>query len=289
VTLLTEDNKLFLVEELENDIHPTALKKLLELIVSKSKNNQFVLSTHSHIVLKYLGVVPNSKIFFLDWSPSTLKNGQIENVHTTTIREIENSPEARINLLEKLGYDFYDFELYQAYLILEESSAERVIRDFLIPNFVPFLYNRLKTIASKGVDDLKPRVIDFQRLFVFLHTNPIYKDKVWVVADGDKKGEEVIVDLLNIFQSWGKDHFINFSKANFEEYYPEKFKKKIDGLSGLSHDNKRIFKRELLEEVMDWSLNNRNEAIKAFEKSADEVIKLLRKIEKRLNRQSSQD
>jgi hypothetical protein len=68
VTLLTEDNKLFLVEELENDIHPTALKKLLELIVAKAKNNQFVISTHSNIVLKYLGVVTGSKIFYLEWS-----------------------------------------------------------------------------------------------------------------------------------------------------------------------------------------------------------------------------
>ena len=31
VILLTEDRKLFLVEELENDIHPKALKKLLNL------------------------------------------------------------------------------------------------------------------------------------------------------------------------------------------------------------------------------------------------------------------
>jgi len=55
VNTLMEDNKLFLIEELENDIHPEALKAMLQLIIEKSKNNQFIISTHSSLVLKILG------------------------------------------------------------------------------------------------------------------------------------------------------------------------------------------------------------------------------------------
>ncbi len=62
VSLCVAENKLFLIEEPENDIHPRALKKLLELIVKKSANNQFVITTHSNIVTKYLGAQEGSKI-----------------------------------------------------------------------------------------------------------------------------------------------------------------------------------------------------------------------------------
>ena len=65
--LLTEDRKLFLIEEIENDIHPEALKKNLSIIIGKSKFNQFIITTHSNIVLKYLASIPETKIFYTDW------------------------------------------------------------------------------------------------------------------------------------------------------------------------------------------------------------------------------
>src|SRR5205823_4075911 len=55
-------NKVFLIEEPENDIHPTALKQICQLIVEKSKDNQFFISTHSNIVTKYLGSVQDSRV-----------------------------------------------------------------------------------------------------------------------------------------------------------------------------------------------------------------------------------
>jgi hypothetical protein len=209
-------------------------------------------------------------------------SGVRENIHTTTITEVENNPRARIDLLEKLGYDFHDFDLFEAYIILEESSAETVIRDFLIPNLVPSLYNKIKTIAAKGVDDLKPRVIDFHRLFVYLHTNPIYKNKAWVMADGDDVGQKVITDLKATFKSWPDEHFINFSEQNFERYYPHRFSKKARTIEKLNHNQKSSAKKELLDEVMNWSLTNREQAVQEFGVSAKEVVELLRKIARKL-------
>lgn len=51
VDLCMAENKLFLIEEPENDIHPKALKKLLNLIAEKSVNNQFIITTHSTLLL----------------------------------------------------------------------------------------------------------------------------------------------------------------------------------------------------------------------------------------------
>ncbi len=286
VTLLTEDNKLFLIEELENDIHPQALKKLLDLIVSKASKNQFIISTHSHIVLKYLGVVPKSKIFYLEWLPFTTEAGQQINIPTSSVYEIKNDPASRIEILEKLGYEFHDFELYEGYILLEESSAESVIRDFLIPNLFPELYNKLKTISANGVNDLELRVRDFGRLFVFIHTNPMYKNRAWVIADGDTSGKEVIQKLRSTFNRWPSDHFLNFSKNDFEEYYPKKFRKEVNAALKLKGEPKRKAKQELIKKVMTWALKNREEAIQEFNKSAAEVIQVLKQISKSLKKDS---
>lgn len=280
VTLLTEDAKLILVEELENDIHPTALKKLLALIREKSKKNQFVISTHSHIVLKYLGVVPDGRIFFTE----IVNDFRTNPIPTSAVTVMKNDPKTRMEVLEKLGYEFNDFELYEAYLILEESSAERIIRDFLIPNFVPQLYGRLRTIAARGVNDLDLRVSDFNRLFVFIHTSPVYFKKAWVVADGDTAGKECIAGLKEKFTSWPVDHFLNFSKNNFEEFYPARFKEQVDTAFSLTGGKKQLAKGKLVVEVMEWALTNRQEAMKAFESSASEVINVLKRISKGLEK-----
>src|SRR6185436_7952519 len=177
------------------------------------------------------------------------------------------------------GYEFWDFDLYQAYLILEESSAEQIIKDFLIPNFVPELYSKLKTIAARGVDDLEVRVQDFSRLFVFIHTNPIYFKKAWVVADGDVAGLNCIKKIKEKFPTWPQEHFRNFSKENFECYYPKKFQGKVVEIFKISDRKKRgLEKSALLREVILWSFDNREEAIDEFGKSAKEIIDFLKTI-----------
>ena len=163
---------------------------------------------------------------------------------------------------------------------MEESSAELIIRDFLIPNIIPNLYNKIKTIAAKGVNDLESRVNDFNRLFVFIHTNSIYYRKAWVIADGDLAGKECISKLQKQFNKWPKEHFKNFKKKDFEEYYPKRFSKKVKSVLEIEHGKKKQeAKSELLEEVMQWSLKNRDEAISEFKLSAKEVIDLLKKID----------
>lgn len=274
VDLCVSENKLFLIEELENDIHPKALKALLELIAEKSENNQFVISTHSNIVTKYLGSVEGSKIFSVDMK---IKH----RLPTSTIKEVKNTPYKRIKILEDLGYEMYDFELWKAYLILEESSAERIIRDYLIPNFVPNLSNKIKTIAAQGVDDLEPRFHDFLRLFVFIHLSNAYKNKAWVFADGDAPGLRIIQDLKTRFKKWKANHFRNFSKSNFEEYYPEQWQKKAKEALAIT-DKKRKFKAkgELVKEVLGWAITNKADAKKEFKKSASEIIGILKELDK---------
>lgn len=283
--LLTENNKLFLIEELENDIHPNALKKLLDLILEKSKENQFVISTHSNIVLKYLGNEKDSKIFYTNWVKK--EENSIDSVPTSFVEEVNNTPEERIDILYKLGYEFYDFDLYDAYLLLEESSAERIIRDFLIPHFVPELYQKLKTIGAKGVDDLKARAIDFNRLFVFIHTNPVYFKKAWIIADGDDAGRKCIEKIKKDFSLWPEEHFINFSQKAFEYYYPNRFQDKVKDVLSIENTQLKIKnKKDLLLEVMDWASKNPEEAKNEFSTSAKEIITTLNSISASISNKS---
>jgi hypothetical protein len=174
--LCLAENKLFLIEEPENDIHPKALKHLLDLILQKSNSNQFVVSTHSHIVMQYLGSIENSKIHYIN-------RDETKPIPTALYREIGTDPEERRAVLEELGYEMTDFGLWSGWLILEESSAERIINDFLIPQFAPRLKGRLRTIAAHGVDNVPIKFEDFNKLFLFTHRASMYKNKAWVVVD----------------------------------------------------------------------------------------------------------
>lgn len=274
VDLCMAENKLFLIEEPENDIHPKALKKLLNLIAEKSVNNQFIITTHSNIVAKYLGALPDSKLFSVSMD--------FENrIPTSHIEEIPNTSEARRNVLEELGYDFFDFDLWSAWLILEESSAESIIKEFLIPWFVPDLQSKIHTFSAKGIDQVIPKFEDFNNLFVFLHLQPVYKNLAWVIVDGGEEEAKIIEKLKNTYtrSGWKADNFLQFSKHDFERYYPIKFKDEVDNVLKLpSGQHKQKQKKAILEQVKTWCTENPEDAKTAFKESASEVIDILTNI-----------
>ncbi|HTA27925.1 MAG TPA: AAA family ATPase [Bacteroidia bacterium] len=272
-------NKVFLIEEIENDIHPLALKSILKLIESKSSTNQFFISTHSNIVTKYLGAVVNAKVF-----KTSLR---LENkIPITEIEEVPNDITSRLKVLEDLGYEPVDYGFWKGYLFLEESSAESIIREFLIPTFAPKLSNVVKTFSTKGKDNVLGKFDDFNRLFVFLHLEPTYKNKVWVIIDGGKEEKEIIDKLKNMYvkeDGWNEKHFDQFPQHTFEKYYPQRFQEEVEGIFSSIKDTyeKKI---ELLKKVIDWSTKNPQDAKIEWGKSAMEVIEKLKEIEKHLSK-----
>ncbi len=274
--LCMADGNLFLIEELENDIHPEGLKAILEAIVAKSRNNQFIISTHSNIVVKYLGSAPGSKILSVT---SSYDSAGLPKSH---IRPIEPTPEARMVVLRDLGYELYDFDLWEGWLILEEASAEVIIKDYLIPWFAPKL-SRLRTLSANGTGRVEATFDDFRRLFLFTHLEPQYRGRAWVVVDGDATGQAVIEKLRDKYQgSWPVDHFRTFEESDFELYYPSRFTDQATEVLALPHKEKRVAKKELLEDVKEWCDRDPATARGAFEESAGEVIRLLREIEESL-------
>jgi predicted ATPase len=273
--LSISSGKLFLIEEPENDLHPEALKALLELIVESSERNQFVVSTHSNIVVRHLGATENSSVFHV-----SAPKGQLPT--TATIAKVQNSSQARLDVLRDLGYSLTDFDLWDGWLIVEESSAERIIRDYLIRWFAPKL-SRVRTLAASGTSNVEAVFGDFDRLMRFAHLEPMYFGAAWVRVDADKSGRDVVTKLRETYTSWPQDHFSCFSKEQFEHYYPEPFADRVTlVLSIADRQERRKAKRLLLDDVRQWLDEDEDRGRAALEHSAKDVISELQAIEAQL-------
>lgn len=282
--LCVAEERIFLIEEPENDIHPKALKALLQLIIEKSETNQFFVSTHSNIVMKYLGGVAESKVFNIT---NELRDATRKNLFVSDIKEISRNPEERRQVLEDLGYDFFDFDLWKGWLFLEESSAEIIIRDYLIKWFVKPFKNNIRTFSAGGTSSIIPKFEDFDKLFIFLHLEPTYKNKVWVLIDSGEEEAKIISKMKDKYAKagWNENNFSQLSEHDFENYYPTEFKSKVEEIAQITDkQKKRQAKKILLEEVKLWIVNDENTAKEKFKDSAKEVIERLKQIAKELNK-----
>ncbi|MEQ8244235.1 ATP-binding protein [Fulvivirga sp.] len=275
--LFTQEEKIILLEEIENDLHPEVLKKLLDLIIEKSNNNQFIISTHSNIVLRYLGASKSSRIFKTSWK---MKKYDRQSIPHSKITHVPNNPENRLKVLSQMGYEIMDFELYHGYLIFEESTAELIVRDFLIPEFAPSLRDKLRTVSCNGVDDIVPKMKSFLAVFVFIHLSSIYNNKAWVIVDGDDAGLKVKNELRTTFSSWKPEHFVSLKENDFEHYYPKRFNKEVEAVLKMPRGkHKQRAKVELRAKVIEWTHEHRDLARSEFKTSAKEIISILKMIE----------
>jgi ABC-type transport system involved in cytochrome c biogenesis ATPase subunit len=274
VELLMTSNKTYLVEELENDLHPGALRTLLQLIErSVANGNQFVISTHSNVVVRHIGGLSDTLIYEVERIRGSMPP-------ESRLRLVANEPPARRKLLNSLGYDLMDYDLFTAWLILEESSSEAIIREFLIPWFAPKLVGRIRTIAGNGADDVEPRFIDLHRLMTFVHLEPIYHQRAWAWCDGDEAGRAAVNKLRDSFKSWPEHHFVALDSGDFETYYPSAFAAETtQALAIVDVQQKRTAKAALCNRVKAWLRADVPRGSAALTESAAFLIAKLKLIE----------
>ena len=274
VELLMAERKTYLIEELENDLHPGALRALLQLVErSVVLGNQFVISTHSNQVVRHLGSIEDTRLYQVERVTNSMPP-------ESRLRAVANEPPARRDLLRSIGYELMDYDLFSAWLILEESSAEAVVREFLIPWFAPKLNGRIRTIAANGAGDVEPRFVDLHRLMTFVHLEPIYKNQAWVWCDGDEAGRAAISKLRAFFKTWSQDHFVALDFDDFEIYYPGAFAADIKRVLAIAdHQNRREAKASLCENVKLWLRADIERGKTALGDSAQSLIGKLKAIE----------
>jgi hypothetical protein len=276
VELCTERGKIFILEEPEMNLHPSGLKALLDLVRKSVEDNQFFISTHSNVVLRELGGSDGTKIF------QVFRNGK-EGSLPSKVSEVEKTPRAHLVVLRDLGYEFLDYNLYESWRFLEESSAETIINEVLIPLFVPELRRLIGTFSAKRVTKVAPSLAEFQRLIVFIHLQPVYDGRLWVRVDGDEPGKEVIAGLREKFPRYEEDAFGTFNEGNFELYYPIRFDEDVRRVLAIQNKDIRREKKEfLLKEVLRWTRQNKSIAVADWEASAKEPIDVLRQIDRKL-------
>lgn len=275
VDLCRVENKLFIIEEPENDIHPQALKKLLDLIIAKSSMNQFLITTHSNIVLKHLGASPGTKVFNVEMS-------LMDRIPSSSIHAVD-SQEKRRAVLEDLGYEPFDYEIWDYWIFFEESSAERICREFLIPWFVPKLKGKVRTFSARTVSEVALKFDDFNRLFIFLHLQEIYRNRVWVIIDGGENERSILEEIATKYKAtgWSGRQFRQLTKHNFEEYFPQRFQADVAVAIGETDKRKRAErKRALLDRVIEFCAEQEETAKSEFQISANEIISLLKEVRK---------
>ena len=175
--------------------------------------------------------------------------------------------------------------------IVCHSNPGRKMRESLHPaglrprNCGGRLKNKLKTYSAGSKDNIERQLESFNKLFVFLHLEPAYKNKVWVIIDNGNGEEKIINSLKTQYgeKGWNIDNFSQFSEHDFEKYYPSRFSEEVQGILNMPNGrHKQDQKKLLLEKVKEWIKTNESLAKEEFQTSAQDVIVKLQVIEKNL-------
>ncbi|GAA1639063.1 hypothetical protein GCM10009744_30630 [Kribbella alba] len=260
----------FLVEEPENDLHPEALRRLLDAMIEATVDgaSQFIVSTHSDLVLRMLGAEPGAVVYRTEM---VWKDGLPE----TSYHLVADAYD-RHAALRELGYEE---SLPAGWLVFEEASAEYFVNNALIPEFAPRLAG-LKSVSAQGAGNLARTVDALYRLVLFAHLRDKSLPRAWVIADGGTPGLTAKAKLEERFPTWPPDRFIVLGKTQIEDYYPDRFRDSVSQISQ-ERDKKKQgeMKGELARKVCQWYNKEPESASDELKLSAEEVIAALQTIE----------
>lgn len=288
VELSQAKNSLLVIDEPERALHPESLRAILELIdfSIKENNNQIIISTHSNIVLSHTLKDPQSNIYLLE--APLLKD--FDRNFQTTLKPLKSTDtkfkmEESIEVLENLGYQINDLLFWDAWLFLEESSAQEVIEKVLIPRFYPGLENKLKIVSTKGFGNAKAAVTGFEYMFTYAHISKWWQGKAWIVLDGGNEEEKTINKLkkeISKFSVWKKENFLNWPKHDFEEYFPNCYHQEVKDILESKNNEKMQKKSCLLKQFLEDNKKSTNEqpfTNEQLKESFKEVLNVLSQIE----------
>lgn len=119
---------------------------------------------------------------------------------------------------------------------------------------------------------------------MFLHLEPIYRNRVWVLLDFGDRESAIITKMKERYEGagWSPNNFRQLGRHDFEDYYPDEFSDEVQAIRDLDKKDAQTIRNEkakLIEKVKSWCRENREEAVAGFVVSAAEVIAFLKEIE----------
>lgn len=277
VEILLANNNVIVIEELERDLHPVAIRALCSMIQNSSKNNQYILTTHSNVVLSSLSTDSTAKVFKVD----QLRTGDGD-IPISNINEVEAGPKGMVRVLADLGYDLIDAGLYDRWLFFEESSAEEIVRDYLIPWFFPESNGKVRTYSTNGIGNVRKRFEQLNKMFVFANLSEMYVNRAAVIIDGGVEEEEVIDDLKKVWcgnNEWDEGCFLQFDDRYFECYYPEPYQTSgVKAAEVVDVSKRRTEKAKVLKDLLAAMKADPERLKSEWSQSGAKVIDILGKV-----------
>jgi recombinational DNA repair ATPase RecF len=206
---------LFLIDEAELHLHPSAQRALKKALLDICKTDQVFVNTHSSVLV--VDDDAKQKVFVVE------KRNKI-----SEIKEVSDMDKIDI-IYDLLGGNPSDLLLPRNFLIVEGHSEYEFIKG-VTRRFYKDKYKGLKILYAGGdIDEQEPSLLAVHKLFCPLagSENPIYKDKTIILIDKPNKKQQTKYQMFKdgypyLFEN---GQVFELSTETLEEYYPQQFKK----------------------------------------------------------------
>lgn len=238
---------LFMIDEAELHLHPTAQRALKKALLDICKTDQVLVNTHSSVM-----VVDNNelqKIFKVE------KSSGISNI--SEVNDIE-----KINIIfDLLGGSPSDLLLPRNFLIVEGRSEFEFI-NIIIGRYYSDKFNGIKILFAGGdLDEQETTLYSVHKLFVPIagSDNPIYKDRAVVLIDKPNVSQQ---GKYNKFKSaypylFSNNQVFELPTSSLEEYYPSPYTKNSAEIAQLvANKQKVLYSKEVAGKITQEQFEN---------------------------------
>ncbi|HEV8111572.1 MAG TPA: AAA family ATPase [Planctomycetota bacterium] len=236
-----ETNKhfLFLIDEGELHLHPTAQRKLKGALTELSRRgDQVFINTHSSVLLSD------------DSDGQTIFS--VEKLNKETRVKPTAASEKPHVVYELLGGSPSDLLLPANFLIVEGKSEYEVLSR-VIARFYAHKKS-IQVIYAEGDHDRQRQTMDgINKLYAPLFTNPVYRDRLIVLADTPSEGKKADFDSFTKAYSGllvNKQFFV-LPTQHLEQYFPTQWRRTSAEIEALSSQKnaKVLLARQVGDEI----------------------------------------
>ena len=211
-------NFLFLIDEAELHLHPSAQRALKEALFEISNTDQVFINTHSSVLIT--GSNSDQKLFKVE---------KIDKI--TYIQEVGETDKINI-IFDLLGGSPSDLLLPENFLIVEGKSEYEFITK-VINRFYKNEFKGIKVIPAHGDKPKQMKTYEAINKILSVITEPkepayainIYKDRVVVLMD---KPNQTQLANFKTLKPLKKEQVFELPVESLEKYYPKEYQRNVE-------------------------------------------------------------